>query len=198
MTELIPVIHQEQQGMIKSQINGKQISLIFDGTTHVAEAMVVVLQFIDDEWIIHQHVVQLMFLAKSMTVEEVARQLITTLSIELGIGSNLLVASMRDCASINNVAMDTLKIVYPQVLVGCFAHTLDHVGEHIHSPVRIAQKISLLGKLSQVYLVLHILQQDGGLGGRLSSKCMMPLEMLKASLLMVIVSHQLLKLGFKE
>lgn len=43
---------------------------------------------------------------------------------------------MRDRASVNNVATDTLKIVYPQVLdVGCFSHTLDHVGEHICSPV---------------------------------------------------------------
>ncbi len=93
--------------------NGKQVSLIFDGTTHVAEAMVVVLRFIDDGWIIHQRVVRLMLLAKSMTGEEVARQLVTTLSTELGICSNLLVASMRDRASVNNVAIDTLKIVYP-------------------------------------------------------------------------------------
>lgn len=83
MTELIPVIHQEQQSMIKSQIYGKQVSLIFDGTTHVAEAMVIILRFIDDEWIIHQRVVRLMLLAKSMTGQEVARQLISTYPLNL-------------------------------------------------------------------------------------------------------------------
>ncbi len=49
---------------------------IFDGTSHVCEAMAVVIRFIDDEWCIQQHVARLMLLAKSMTVEEFARQLI--------------------------------------------------------------------------------------------------------------------------
>ncbi len=35
---------------------------------------------------------------------------------------------MRDRASVNNVAIQTVKIVYPCLLdVGCFSHTLDHV-----------------------------------------------------------------------
>ena len=45
-----------------------------------------------------------MLLAKTMTREEVARQLILCLSTELGICSNDLIASMRDRASANNVA----------------------------------------------------------------------------------------------
>ena len=36
---------------------------------------------------------------------------------------------MRDRASTNNVAMRTMAVVYPSMLdVGCFPHTLDHVG----------------------------------------------------------------------
>ena len=32
----------------------------------------------------------------------------------------------------NNVAIHTLSIVFPKVLdIGCFSHTLDHVGEHM-------------------------------------------------------------------
>ena len=42
---------------------------------------------------------------------------------------------MRDRASINNVALKTLKIVYPTLLdVGCMAHTLNLVGEHFKLP----------------------------------------------------------------
>ena len=43
---------------------------------------------------------------------------------------------MRDRASVNDVAIRTLNIVYPKLFdVGCFSHTLDHVGEKLHTPV---------------------------------------------------------------
>ena len=43
---------------------------------------------------------------------------------------------MRDQASVNSVAMRTVSIVYNRVMdVGCFSHTLDHVGEHMNTPV---------------------------------------------------------------
>ena len=75
-------------------------------------------------------------MAKSLTGEELARQLITVLSVQLSIPSELLVAAMRDCVSSNNVAMRILKVVYPSVLdVGCIAHTLDRVGERFKIPI---------------------------------------------------------------
>ena len=77
-----------------------------------------------------------MLLAKSLTGKEIARQIIVSLTIELGIESDLLIAAMRDYASVNNVAIRTLSIVFPKVLdKGCFSHTLDHVGEHMKIPV---------------------------------------------------------------
>ena len=48
----------------------------------------------------------------------------------------LLVSAMRDRASVNSVAMRTLSIVFPNVLdIGCFSHTLDHVGENFKTPI---------------------------------------------------------------
>ena len=73
---------------VKNDINGKCVSVIFYGTTHVCEAMVIVIRFIDDEWCIQQCVARLMLLAKSMVGEEVSRQLLVCLSTELGITSN--------------------------------------------------------------------------------------------------------------
>ena len=43
--------------------------------------------------------------------EEVARELISVLSVTYGVRSSNLLASMRDRASVNNVAMRTLKVV---------------------------------------------------------------------------------------
>ena len=58
-----------------------------------------------------------------------ARELLTALSTELGIGGGQLLAAMHDRASVNGVAMRTLTIMYPTVMdIGCFSHTLDLVG----------------------------------------------------------------------
>ena len=94
LRQLIPFIQQQEQIAIKREIVGKSMSVIFDGTTHVCEAMVVVIRFLDDQWQIKQRVARLMLLAKSPTGEEVARQLIVCLSITLGIKSSQLVTAM--------------------------------------------------------------------------------------------------------
>ena len=129
LRQLVPFILEEEIASLKQDINGKHVSIIFDGTTHVCEAMVVLVCYVSSDWVIRQKVCRLM--EKSMSGEELARQIITVLSTELGIPSSLLVAAMRDRASVNSVAMRTVSIVYNRVMdVGCFSHTLDHVGEH--------------------------------------------------------------------
>lgn len=113
-----------------------EMYVIFDGTTHVCEATVIILRFVDDNWCIQQRVARLMLLAKSMSGEELARVLILCLSTELGITDDRLIASMHDRASVNNVAMQTLKILYPSLIdIGCFSHTLDLVGEKFCTPI---------------------------------------------------------------
>ena len=86
----------------------------------------------DSDWGIQQRLVRLLLLAKSMTGEEVARELIVVLSTGFGIGPYKLIASMRDRAG---AAMRTVKVLYPRILdVGCFhwqlwssfSHTCSH------------------------------------------------------------------------
>ena len=133
---MIPFIRQQEQASIQNEISGKNVSVIFDGTTHVCEALAIILRFVDDQYQIQQRAVRVMLLAKSLTGEEVAHQLIVCLSTELGIKPELLVSAMRDCASVNSVAMRTLSIVFPNVSdIGCFSHTLDHVGENFKTPI---------------------------------------------------------------
>lgn len=102
----------------------------------MCEAMVVVLRYVTSDWQIKQKVGRLMLLAKSMTGEEVARQIITVLSTEMEVPSHLLAAAMRDRASVNTVAMRTVSILYNQVMdISCFSHTLDLVREHMKTPI---------------------------------------------------------------
>ena len=134
LRELIPPILSEERRKISEEISQRPVSLIYDGT-HVAEAVVVILRFVDNQWTIQQRVVQLMLLAKFVNGEELAREIISILSTQLQIQHHLLVASMRDRASVN-VAMQTVHVLYPKVFdIGCFSHTIDHVGEKFNSPV---------------------------------------------------------------
>ena len=136
LRQLIPFILDKEVQDIKRATEGKLVAVIFDGTTHVCEAMVVVLRYMDDDWQIKQRVCRLMLLAKSMTDEEVARQLVTSLSTELSIPANHVVAFMRDRASVNNVAMRTVSVLYNSMIdIGCFSHTSDHVGENMNTPI---------------------------------------------------------------
>ena len=58
LRELIPLVLREERRKIKEQIHDRQVSVIFGCTTHVAEAMVIVLRYVDDQWNIHQRVVR--------------------------------------------------------------------------------------------------------------------------------------------
>ena len=109
--------------------------MIFDGTTHVAEAMAIVIRYVSSDWTITQRLVRALLVTKTMSGEEVACELISMLSITLGIASSYLLAAMRDRCSVNGVAMRTLKVVYPHVLdVGCFSHALDLAGKKFKTP----------------------------------------------------------------
>ena len=135
MLDMVPFILSEEQERVKQEISGRYVSVVFDGTTRLGEVLAIILRFIDEDGMIQQRLVRMKFLLKSMAGEEVARELISVLSVSLGILSNLLLASMRDRASVNNVAMRTVAVVYPNVLdVGCISHTLDHVGSKFVTP----------------------------------------------------------------
>lgn len=133
--DLIPFIRKREVDAISEEIKGKDVSICFDGTTRLGEALAIVLRFIDDGWNIKQRLVCLQIVAKSVTGEELARELIAVLSVQYSIGTQQLLAAMKDRASVNEAAIRTLKIVYPNLLsIGCFSHTIDCVGKHFLTP----------------------------------------------------------------
>lgn len=134
LADYIPVILQEHKKQIRSEIDCQDVAIIFDGTTRLGEAIAVVLRFFTG-WKIQQRLVRISLLAKSMTGEELARELLTVLSTELGIIASHVIAAMRDRAAVNNVAMRTVAIMYPTVMdIGCFSHTLDNGGSNFNFP----------------------------------------------------------------
>ena len=143
MQDYVPFILKEEETRIQPEIDGQQLSVIIDGTSRLGEALAVVLRFVNSDWSVQQRLVRVQMLSKSLAGEEIARELISVLSVSYSIRQNDLLAAMRDRASTNNVAMHTLKIVYPLVVdIGCFSHTIDHVGSHFNTPI-LSEFISL-------------------------------------------------------
>jgi len=49
MSDIVPLIFSQEQAQIKEELNGKDLLVIFDGTTHLCEAMAIVVQFISSD-----------------------------------------------------------------------------------------------------------------------------------------------------
>ena len=81
-------------------------------------------------WNIEQQLIRCQMLSKSLSGEEIARKLVDVLCVTYGVKSKYVLGAMRDKASMNNIANCYARITYPSVVdMGCFLHTIDHVGE---------------------------------------------------------------------
>ena len=112
MFDLVPFILKEEETCLKQELQGKQVGVILDGTTRLGEAMAIILQYVSDSWTLEQRLVRIQLLSKSMTGEEIARELINVLSVTYSIGSDQLIAAMRDRAAINNLVLRPDVIYY--------------------------------------------------------------------------------------
>ena len=137
MSDIIPFVLSEEKRQLKAEIDGLPVAVIVDATSRLGEALAIILRFVDRSSLTTcQRLVRMQLLAKSLTGEEVARELLSVLSTEYGVVSSNLLAVMCDRASLNSVAVRTLKVLYPDFLdIGCFSHTIDHVGDHFDTPV---------------------------------------------------------------
>ena len=54
MSDVIPLIHQQEVGLLKMELAGKCMSVVFDGATQYGEAMAILVRFIDHEFCVQQ------------------------------------------------------------------------------------------------------------------------------------------------
>ena len=88
MSDLIPFVLKEEQQRVKQEIDSKYVFVIFDGTSWLGKALAVVLRFIGENWTIEQRLLRVQLLAKSLSGQEIARELISVLSTSYSIDSN--------------------------------------------------------------------------------------------------------------
>ena len=136
LRKLIPTILEQEQQRLASEIKGRAISIVFDGTTRLGEAIAIIVRFLDDEWCIQQRLIRLRTVAKAVNAPQLAQVINECLAIQFQHPAELLVAMMRDGASINTAAIRALSVFYPNVLdVVCTSHTLNNAGQHFDFPL---------------------------------------------------------------
>lgn len=70
-----------------------------------------------------------------MTGEELAREILGVFCREYKLSTEQVLATMRDRASVNNVAIRHIKVMFPNLLdIGCYSHTLNLVGNKFELP----------------------------------------------------------------
>ena len=62
MFDLVPFILKEEEDCLKQELQGKQVGVIFDGTTHLGEAMAIILRFVSESWTLERRLVRIQLL----------------------------------------------------------------------------------------------------------------------------------------
>ena len=131
----IPLTLKQETERLKEEIATRDLGLIFDGSTRLGEVIVIIVCFVSDNWSIVQPLIRLDICAKSVNAQDLAHVLNDCLSVDYQVRGNSLLATLKDGASVNQAALNHIKFVFPKMLiVVCFSHTLDNVGNHFKVP----------------------------------------------------------------
>ena len=114
----IPFIQEMEAAKVKVELaHHPPVPVIFDGSTHQREALPVLVRFVNEEFEIVQRLVHLHVLAKSLSANELARDVITILCIGLQIPASTIICAIRDGASVNGTAVRPMKeVMFPSMM----------------------------------------------------------------------------------
>ena len=135
---IIPFILEEEDKQLHTEIaSTTALSVVFDGSTHLGEAVAVIVCFVDTSWILQQRLVRLHAVSSSLNGQELTRELTQCLPVKFQIPSSRLVAAIRDGAAVHGVALRNMKeIMFPQLFdIICSSHSLHNAGRHFDTPL---------------------------------------------------------------
>jgi hypothetical protein len=127
MKDIIPSVLEKEREKIKAEIqNVQEVSMIFDGTARLGEALAIVIRYVQENFKPTQCLICLEVLAKPLKGSELAQRLMLCLAVNHNFGPNMVLATMRDGAAVNGAAIRQLSFFYPNIFyVTCFSHTID-------------------------------------------------------------------------
>lgn len=78
----IPLILKQETERLKEEIANRDLGLIFDGSTRLGEAIVIIVRFVSENWSIVQRLIRLDICAKSVNAQDLAHVLNDCLSVD--------------------------------------------------------------------------------------------------------------------
>ena len=129
----IPKIETREVEQLIKEVAGQRVTIIFDGTTRLGEALVVLLRWIPADFSkVEQRLIAFRTTFKHTSGAELAKLLMSVLLTTMKLLPNHIVGGARDSCSTNGVAMRTIKAVLSNMQdFMCISHTLSHTGEHV-------------------------------------------------------------------
>ena len=113
--KLISFISEEEYKSLEKELKGKDVGIIFDGTTRDGEALVVLVPFVQ-EWEVKSRLVLFQLTQSSVNGDELVRIIIKVLHRKLDVPQSQLLAAMRDRALVNTKTIGKVSILYPGML----------------------------------------------------------------------------------
>ena len=105
--------------------------MIFDGTARLGGALVIVIRFVQENFVPTKQLIRLEILAKALKGEELAQRQMSCLAVEYKLCPNVVIGATRDGASVNGAALRQLMFFYHNLFdFVCFSHSIDNVGNH--------------------------------------------------------------------
>ena len=129
----IPKIETREHEKLMSELKGQLVTIIFDGTTRLGEALVILARWIPADFSrVEQRLTALRTTFKHTTGDELSKLIMQVLLTTLKIDPSDVVGGARDSCSTNAVAMRAIKALLTNLEdFMCISHTLSHTGEHV-------------------------------------------------------------------
>ena len=135
LSNMIPCAKEHEVGTVRKELKGKELMIVFDGTTHVAEVCCIIVRWIDDDFTPQQRIVHLGFYERAFRHGHIVAMMNQVVRVEFQIDYRCVRAFQRDRASVNSAAMERLRDDFPLAEdLACLSHTLDNCGHHFDAP----------------------------------------------------------------
>ena len=136
MLDFVPKVEAFEFQRLREEIKGQKVTVIFDGTTRLGEAVAVLLRWCPSDFSgIQMRLVTMQTAEKHMDGGELCAFVNEVLTQACQVRVLDVVGGARDSCSTNGTAMRNLKVVMIELLdFMCVSHTLSKLGEHIDLP----------------------------------------------------------------
>ena len=119
---------------VKQELDGQYISLAFDGTTRLGEAVNIVSRHVTRDFEITYRLVRFLTLAQHATAADLAGLLTQLVVRQFDVPFDRVVGFLHDSAAVNGAAIQMLGMFTAAADVMCVSHTLNNTGGRLTFP----------------------------------------------------------------